>query len=91
MKVFASLLTLGLASLAVAGPLSARDPTPDPSNNEIRAVLLNPETRETLDVFVDRYTLKTRVPEDVFEAKFSKRAYGCTSAQACECGGHLCI
>jgi hypothetical protein len=80
-----AILALSAVTMTAATPLAARKPT-----NEIRAILLNPETLETRDVMVDRYTLKTRMVDSAI-TEIVKRECGnggeCPEADDCLCGG----
>jgi hypothetical protein len=84
-----AIIALCTATLTIASPLAvAAGPKPA---NEIRAILLNPETLETRDVMVNRYTLKTRMAEGAITEDIVKRGGGngqeCPEADDCLCGG----
>ena len=83
MKFSAAFIYLSVVCLAAAGPVAK-------PSDEIRAVLFNPETLETREVMVNRYSLKTRLTDGALEA-FTKRSPqitgNCVEMDNCACGG----
>jgi hypothetical protein len=87
---FTVITTLATLGAVMPSPVSTTTGSDQLAPNEIRAILTDPSTLETREVFVNRYTLQARMSEDAVSALVRRaggNGGGCPEADNCGCGG----